>query len=443
MASTHWSGFEARGRTTVGLRPAGTVLDFFARQLTGLALAVTFLISPMVLYQAGLRYEEAGGGALEKIHPGSLVMLLALLLKLLAYRPVHSLYASLRDNPGLAIYVVTTAFLIGYTILVQNEAFTPLIDTFIPVIAIFLLMKDCQRLTLDRFATMLHLIFAANALLALFEYLSGARLTPYVAGAVEIGEDDWRSTALFGHPLANALLTGCYILLLASRGGAGLPTFQRAAMLVLQLGSMVAFGARASLVTMLLMLGILATLGCLRLVTGQMRLSLRFLGLLAMAVPVVVAASIALAGSGFFDRLIDRFLDDNGSASARIAMFALFEYIPVNDILFGPDPALIASLKSVEGVEAGIESFWVAFALTYGLLPSLLFFVGLFAFSINICLRIRPFSFYVFAFFFAVSSTSVSLSAKSPLFGMVVAMMFVMLRPLGRDEHRSQSLAAR
>ena len=58
----------------------------------------------------------------------------------------------------------------------------------------------------------------SNAALGVFEFLSGYRFTTYTAGEFIITQD-WRSTALLGHPLANALTTGGYIIALALGGG--------------------------------------------------------------------------------------------------------------------------------------------------------------------------------------------------------------------------------
>ena len=51
-----------------------------------------------------------------------------------------------------------------------------------------------------------------------FEYFTGLRLTPNFQGG-EIITYDWRATALFGHPLSNALLTGTYLLVITGAGG--------------------------------------------------------------------------------------------------------------------------------------------------------------------------------------------------------------------------------
>ena len=410
--------------------------------LLWLAIAIMFLISPMVLFQLGVNYEGVGGNPFEKLHPGNMVAMAAFAVSITRGNPFQILYRHLVSYPGIAIYAATVGFLIWFTVFVQKEPFTPLVDTFIPVIGIFFLLKEASRAMLDKYATLLHVIFAANALLALYEYLTGNRLTPYVAGTVQIGDDDWRSTALIGHPLANAMMVGTYIMCLAARGGGGLSTYPRTLMLLLQLASMVAFGARASLIVMSLMLALLAAYNGARIVAGRMTMPIAFVAIAAMTLPLIMLGLLALQEIGFFDRLIERFLEDKGSAGTRIAMFELFKSIPLRDILFGPDQGLISSLKGVEGIESGIESFWVAFVLTYGLLPSSLFFIGLFAFSLNVCLSIRPYAFYVFAFFFMVASTSVSLSAKSPLFGMFVIVVFVMLRRSGTPERTRRRVIA-
>ena len=420
-------GFRRAARQVAPARRIA-VFERLCRWLTTLSLGLLFLISPMVLFQAGLNYEGVGGNPLEKLHPGHFLIMLALLCRMIAQGPIRYLTANLMQNPGLALYLVTTLFLVWFTVFVQKAPFTPLVDTFIPVIAMFLILKDMPATILSRYATMLHIIFAANALLALYEYLSGNRLTPYVAGTFQVGEDDWRSTALFGHPLANAMFTGAYILCLAARG-AGIPVYLKAVMLMLQLASLVAFGARAALVATLLMFALVMLGNLVSLATGRLKIPLGFVALAIMAVPLLALGLAVLDDAGFFDRLIDRFLEDKGSASTRVAMFELFKYLNTPEFLFGPDPALIDSLKGIEGIESGIESFWVAFALTYGLFPSLLFFTGLMAFCVTICLRLRPYAFYVFAFFFAVASTSVSLSAKGPLFGMFLAILFIVLKP--------------
>ena len=391
--------------------------------LMWLSIAALFLISPMVLYHWGLSYEDVGGSPFEKIHPGSFIAALALFFQACAYGFFNYIKRTLLNNIGLSIFIAATFLLLIYAILVQKIPFTPIIDTFGMPIVIFVVLTNTSKTNLEKYAVFLHAVFAANALLAIYEYVTGERLTPYVAGTLVV-ENDWRSTSLMGHPLNNAVLTGAYILLLCSKGGAGLQPFRRSAFIVLQFVSMVAFGARASLVATVLLILPIILKNSFSVLLGNLRTSLPFLSVFALGLPILAAALFGLEEVGFFDRLIERFSEDKGSTSARIAMLQLFNYIPLSDVLFGPDPDLIETLKGVEGVEAGIESMWIAFILSYGLVMSSLFFMGLFAFCFSIYKRTKPFTFYVFLFFFIVASTSVSLSAKTPTFGMVIVMLF-------------------
>ena len=95
---------------------------------------------------------------------------------------------------------------------------------------------------------LLHLLMFANALLALAEFALGFRLTPLDAGGVII-EGDWRASALLGHPLTNAVLTGSYLIILSLGGGRNLPWILRPVVFGISLLAMNAFGGRMALVT--------------------------------------------------------------------------------------------------------------------------------------------------------------------------------------------------
>jgi hypothetical protein len=128
--------------------------------------------------------------------------------------------------------------------------------------------------------------------------------------------------------------------------------------------------------------------------------------------------------------MIERFVNDNGSAQARVTMLRLFNYVSWTDLVWGPDQALMGSLQYTEGIEYGIESFWVAFILMNGLAMSLLFFVALGAFCWRLWMSTRPATSLLLFFFFFLASTSVSISAKTCAFGMFTAMTLTMMRAL-------------
>ncbi len=399
---------------------------FCVRSLTLLGIALFFLVSPMLLFNWGFSYEDVGGSVIEKVHPGTWLVLLALVLVAFGRGNPLTILDDFSRPPALAMYLFAWALLMFFTIVIKKGPFTPLIDTFALPAMLFALAGTMAASEKRRAALIIHLLLNANALLGLYEYLSGYRLTPYVAGTLLI-EVDWRSTALLGHPLANASITGSYALLLGLGGGQDLPKLMRPAVMSLQLIAMIAFGGRSALVLTILLLACVGFWDMSRFLRGG-RVDMLQTGLMLMAAPVVIAAFIYAIDAGFFDQMLQRFVDDQGSAKARVIMLKLFNYITWEDLVFGPDSALISSLQRTEGIEYGIESFWVAFILTNGVAMSMIFFLALFAFSWQLVTATRINTVILLIYFYLLASTSVSLSAKTCSFGMFVIMILTMMR---------------
>jgi hypothetical protein len=410
-------------------RQAFAGLTASAIRLVGLlGISLFFLLSPMLLYKWGFSYEGVGGSAFEKVHPGTWLVLLALGLRAMASGRPLSLLDEFVRPPALALYIFAWAVLLGFTIFIKKGPFTPLIDTFLQPAMVFVLATAMSEAEKKRTALLIHLLLNINALLGLFEYLTGYRLTPYVAGTLLI-ESDWRSTALLGHPLANAMMTGSYILVMGIGGGRDLPKLLRPVIIGLQFLGMIAFGGRSALVLTLLLLCCVGLWNFARFLRGE-RTDLLQAGLIMLAMPVVVTLMVGAINGGFFDQMIERFVNDNGSAKARVIMLKLFNYVSWEDLVFGPDQALITSLQHTEGIEYGIESFWVAFVLTNGLAMSFIFFPALVAFSFLLVTRTTASTGVLLVYFYLLASTSVSMSAKTPAFGMFIILILTMLRPL-------------
>ncbi len=423
------TGEAERDHDASGLRGR---IDRALASLSGLlAFAGTlalFLISPMLLTHWGIVYELAGGSVIEKIHPGTWLLTLSLAVTMARFpNPVAFAGAAFSVFPGLMAFLATFVWLLAHAILVQKTPFTPIIDSFaLPTIALLALSSSTDRLRAN-LARALHAALIVNAALGLAEYLLGFRYTPYVAGEFAL-EDDWRSTALLGHPLSNALAMGSYLIVLALGGGRDLPTPLRALAFALSLASMIAFGGRASLVLSLLVVGATWAMRGAGVLSGR-RVDLRVVAAAAAATPILVVALIELYASGFFDQMLERFVNDRGSAKARLIMLGFFKALSWTEIILGPDVGKIQAMQNVEGVEYGLESFFVAYILTYGAIVACFFFVGVACLIREIVRASRPAALAPIIFFFTVAATSVSLSAKTTAFGILVALLLTMLRP--------------
>ncbi len=394
--------------------------------LLALMIAALFGVSHLMLSMAGLHYEVPGGSVAEKIHPATWLAALALTIAMARRGEALAwIDAIFTRHGGTLFFAFTWAVLLWHLIMNQHLPFTGLIDTFaLPMLLLVLLepASGSQRRTLAR---VIHLLMALNALLGLFEAASGWHLTPLIIGDL-VQTDDWRATALMGHPLNNAAVTAHYLIALALGGGRDAPKWLRVVLFALNLAAMNAFGGRAAFLLAMLILGSIL-LWRFYGVMGGRRFSRPSAVFVSLAVPAAAAAVILLHDAGFFERFLTRFVSDRGSAEARLILLELFNAIPERDIFFGPQAAQVAALMRMEGL-VGLESFWLAFILSYGLVVSLIFFAGLLAFLWDLVKSSSPAAAALALFFLLEATTSVSVSAKTTTFAALTAIAMILLR---------------
>jgi hypothetical protein len=420
------------------------VLEPLALALTLAALVTLCVVSPLTLAVQGIDYDSAGGSALAKIHPGTYLAVLALATRLgAAPHPWRTLQRLLLAEPGLLIYLAALGLVALYVVVIARSPVTPLIDTFLLALILALLLDGIDERIARLLAIMMVAIFAADAVLGLIEVSTGWRLI-HISVPEGVTSDptrtdlvfdwradlaaDWRATALFGHPLENAMLMGAFLVCLACRGTAWLGTRLRLGLGVLALLAMFAFGGRASLVFsgfFIVLLGLVAL--ARRLIAGR-SFGFRASGAVLLVLPLIGIGLAALGETGLFDRMTERFRADEGSALARLTMWSLFDPIPWRDLVLAPDQAVVKTWQRLEGLEFGIESFWVGFALTYGLIISAVLIAGLAAFVVAVVRLSGRGALAVFLFYFAGASTSTSLSSKTTSFAMLTALILLLLR---------------
>ena len=413
---------------TMDARSSRTLGESAAGALTALAVVVLFLVSGLMLQAMGIAYDTGGGALWQKIHPASYVAMLAVVCMAFArMQPLAFVDDIVRWHKGTIVFMAVWLLLLVHIVLFVHAPVASIVDTFLlPVMLLILLTRISER-EAGTLAVFVHAAMTANALIAIFEFASGARLTPLVAEGVTLSAD-WRSTALFGHPLQNALITATYALIMIQGGGRDLARLLRVGVIMLQLVAMVAFGGRVA--TLLLIgFGGVAIVRQLTTSVRLRRLSRTDAAVFAAVATLTAIGIILLLGGGFFDLFAQRFAQDMGSTNARVAMLDLIKQLPFSAFLFGSDPEHIATLQRLEGIEFGIESFWVAFVAFYGIVISILFFAGLAAFLFDLKRAARPAGGWVIFFFIAICSTSMSLAGKTSALAMVAAMLLLLLRP--------------
>ncbi|WEK48717.1 MAG: VpsF family polysaccharide biosynthesis protein [Candidatus Kaistia colombiensis] len=410
-----------------------------AAGLTVLAVAALFLISSKVLHALGLPYGTAGGAPLAKFHPATFLSLAALGVWAIAIGPGRMLTALAIRRPGILVFMMAIALLTFQTAIVQKLPISAIVDTFVLPLALFISLAALRAPVMERLIIALHLFFLLNSTLGFAEYFTGWRLTPNYEGGTIITYD-WRSTALLGHPLINALATGMYLLILTGPGGRRFDLPIRTFLLIYNLGAMVAFGGRAATVLLLALLAVRSAWSIAKVLAGR---PFRLRDAFAVIVVLTLIATIGslLVQGGILDTFLSRFEDDSGSAATRVAMFHIFDGMALRDVFFAPDLAHVASNQRRLDLAIGIESFVVAFFAYYGIATTLLFFIGLLFFCAEIIRAVGTAGLLPLAYFFLVSSTSTGIANKTTDMALIMAMILILLDrrfiPTLTNEHRA------
>lgn len=407
------------------------------------AIVALYAISAITMEHFGIAYVTSGGGPLSKVHPAFPLALAALGFRCMAsHRPLQTSWRLVSDDPGvllLAFSIVVTAF---YAAVIAKTPFTGLLDTFVLPILFFLLLRDLDPRLRRWLALLVSAILCINAVMAVIEFFGGFHFIrlefdpsispdPTDPGAAFDWKAamvlDWRPFALFGHPLVNGLIVQGAICCLLARGSRWLPWSLKAPLLALLCVSLFMLGARTSLVLTLVAGCYFVFGGWCRALSRGARLKPQQMAIASGLVAVTFLAILIGSATSIFDRTVERFASDQGSAAARLVMLDLFQPFSWSDIVLGPDKDVVATWQRLEGLDFGIESSWVGLALTYGLAAMAMILTGLFAFSRSVVRASGPGASLILVVFFVAVSGSASLSGKTTVFAATTVLLQLFL----------------
>lgn len=402
---------------------AGVVIDArpFAVGLTFLAVLAVFLLSGQTLNLIGIPYDATGGSALLKIHPASYISMLAFVAWIVADGGLGSFLArAWRESPGLLALFLAIGLLTFQVIFVQKTPISQVTDNFILTACLFVSLLRLRPDEMKLIALAVQAVLVVNSFLGYAEVLGGFRLTPLYVNGEELTWD-WRATALLGHPLMNAMVTSVCLVSLAL--GAG--PFRRGPRLMLVLfhfGALFFFGGRTAIVLSAVSLIVITAFWCARLMLGT-RFPLMLAAVAILAATVLVIGAILAVDGGAIDRVIGRFMDDEGSAMARVAMLAIFRDMSWSEIWFGPDVAAVKAMMPRVGTPMAIESAYIGFVAYYGGFVTLFFLMGLAAFLAELVRRFGPPVLMPLGIYLVMTTAISSFSTKSLELALLTALL--------------------
>ncbi|HLZ01623.1 MAG TPA: VpsF family polysaccharide biosynthesis protein [Bradyrhizobium sp.] len=391
-----------------------------------LAVISIFTISSAMLTDWKIHYLTTGGNVLEKFHPATYFTGLAFVLLLIRNGdPIGAINRMFAEAKLLLIYLFCW-FLLLLQMLALERPFTVIIDTFLLPVMLCLsiwYLSPAQRRPL---IWAIHFAILLNVILGYYEYFSGHRLFELNLGANLIVHGEWRSSALLGHPLTASGVVAAYILALILRPSLCPWRALRLPLIGFCLASLMAFGGRTALITVLVISSVLACVQVFRILRGG-RIPLL---LVAMAICVVFAAGACIVVAldlGIFDKMLVRFGSDHGSTLARYATFALLSHFDWHELILGPDPVRASALQTAYGLNYGIEDFWISCIVQFGLVHTVLLSIGLAAFFVEVLQRASGAAWAIVVLILIVAVSSVSFSSKNIQLAQFVLLITLLL----------------
>ena len=379
----------------------------------------TFISATALIY-LGVDYVSPTGSVPLKVHPATYLACICVLV-LLAFGPGKRMFSIVFSTSGLWLYFVGLVILFAYAAAFLSVPFMFLIDTFLYPGLVFVLIATLSTAGNRLLARLFDIFMVLNSLLGIYEVRTDWRLVPITGWSSTLGQwvypHEWRATAFLGHPLANGFITGAYVLsLMITRRIESLPV--RYSLLAVHGLALFAFGSRTAIGVLALFVVIYCLKECVSaFTTGRIR---RDMLIFACAlIPLIVLVFPLLLASGFADRFIDRFVNDNGSAEARSLMLELIGNFDLSDLVTGPPAQTTFQILKRYNIIA-VESFWINFLLLFGFVGWAIFAPALF----RICRCTVRYggrgSAFVLLYFFILISGAVGLASKTTMFATIL-----------------------
>ena len=400
--------------------------DMIIAGLMMLAVITTFTIPAAMLTNWKVHYLTTGGNFYEKFHPATYFAFLGFFLLLVRNGdPIGQINRMFSEAKLVLVYLFCWLALL-VQMLVLERPFTVIIDTFLLPVVLCLVIWRLSPLQRKPLVWMLHLTILLNVILGYYEYFSGHRLIPLSLGGDVVVTGEWRSSALFGHPLTASGLVGAYILALILRPALCPPVVLRLPLIAFCLGSLMVFGGRTALVTVLLVIGSFAALELFRILRGG-RTSLP-VAIAAICLLFVAAAAVfAALDLGIFDKMLLRFSSDKGSTLARYATFNLLSHFDWQELILGPNPVRANALQTQWGLNYGIEDFWISCIVQFGLIHTILLTIGLICLFAEILQRASGAAWAIILLIVVIAASSVSFSSKNIQLAQFVVLITLLL----------------
>lgn len=392
-------------------------------RLIVLVVFSAFFLGAYLLESLGVQYVSKGGSPLLKIHIYSYMIMIGVCIFLLKYgfKGYLEVLGNYRSAWLTSFFCIS--FVICYGLYSQGlSGMAYLVDLIFSPLLFVPLVMSLTRVQKELILRLLAYLILFNACIAILEFAAGQLLIP-----TDFSDFSYfRSSALLGHPLNNALITASLTMLLMDRTRLSSIMF-----FFIVLVALFAFGGRGSVAIFLLAFTFMllpAIKGFL--ITGirvsKLTFALYQIGIIVVFIAVVCVLMMTSVGDRIFSKL---YVD--GSAQARFDVFILLEQLSFNEWLFGANESIKDNIKFYIGVNV-IENYLIGWVISFGLFGAIPLFVSVFLLPIKMSLNLDVKATLALSVLFFTSITNNALSVK----GIIILLFFLAFSCLlnkGRD----------
>lgn len=351
-------------------------------------------------------YSIEGGQSIQKIHPGTWAILIGTGLLILISTPINFLNFHLKKKQRVIFQASALLFLV-MALNAYNYGFSGLaylIDTYLYAYLCLMLSSYLNQARLERLLRFVAVILAINCAVAITEYVRQSTLLP---NPIQFGF--FRSNALLGHPLNNALIIST--LGIAALGLNFSPPHKLLIWTLAFLG-LLSFGARAA--TGFFLIASLLYLASNAVSSGShYKLANRAIFYTLAMIACAVMAGYVIFYSSLGASIADRLVFDE-SAETRLRVFDVFRGLGAGDMITGLGATQTANLFDMYLEGLNVENFWIFTLLQFGLISFIMIYGPLARIILENSSRAIAISIILTTTFIAISSTNNSLSVKTP-----------------------------
>jgi hypothetical protein len=290
-----------------------------------------------------------------------------------------------------------------------------ILDAFLSPAILAILLRNTPIWVLKKYSWSIYLAFFLNFGLALFEYVTHSPIlsTDYLAEF-----SDFRSTALYGHPLNNALIMstlGIFLFCTTEK------LVLKLIILLVAIASLLCFGARGAIIGIVggVLISIIQSLA-----RYDIKENLKYI---AGITAVFLAGLLLLLNTSLGQRIVNQgSMTTDNSVLERVRTLNLLSIMDTDQFQWGMNDNAIEVLMHKGGVDI-IENGFVVWITRFGIFLSILLFLVLLKFISKQIIFFEKSSLLPILFtFLLVAYTNNALSSRTRAIGVLVLCCFML-----------------